>query len=91
MIRKPFEGEGRKLIEWKCRIHLRLLYGIQFSNGGLFFFLFVARKQSVLWNIEVFNVYSLTRDWVLFIPLLLEDNIDFQSRWSRAISMPTKE
>lgn len=50
-----------------------------------FFPCFVARKQSVLWNSEVFNVYSLSRDWVLFMPLLLEDNIDFQSRWSRAI------
>lgn len=60
----------------------------------LFFFLcFVVRKQSVLWKCEVFNVYSLSRDCVLFMPLLPEDNIDFQSGWSRAVQMSqsTKE
>lgn len=53
-----------------------------------FFPLFFFGKHSVLWNSQVFNVYSLSKDWMLFMLLLLEDNIDFQSHWSRAISIP---
>ena len=86
MARNSFEGKERKWIERNCCIHLTLVYSVQFSNGAPFFsLLFFVRKQSVLWNSEVFNVYSLRTDWVLFMPLLLQDNIDFQSRWSRAV------